>query len=61
LLGNQFDVSDASSVQQICKQKLTCEINKKTKARFRERNCRSASATEDADYTNKHTLAHALH
>jgi len=32
-LGNRFRVSDASSVQQICKQKLTCEMTKKTKAR----------------------------
>ena len=33
LLGNRFRASDASSVQQICKQKLTCEMTKKTKAR----------------------------
>jgi len=31
LLGNRFRVSNESSVQRICKQKLTCEMTKKTK------------------------------
>ena len=36
MLGNQFLISDASLVQQNCKQKLACEMMKKSKARSLE-------------------------